>query len=121
MMKRGCARQMTKGGAGGWEGVRDSVCGIALWKKDGGQDRRKIIKLQGETRTKCVGAQAITHPPPEVPPPVSNSTGKACCSPEVVVSEGAKKEKKESISVRLGGEVEGIREVEGSVVEAVVG
>jgi len=56
----------------------------------------------GETRTECGCVQAITHPPPEVPPPVSNSTGKSCCSPEVV-SEGAKKEKKESISVRMGG------------------
>jgi len=57
---------------------------------------------RGQTRTKCGCVQAITHPPPEVPPPVSNSTGKSCCSPEVV-SEGAKKEKKESISVRMGG------------------
>jgi len=43
----------------------------------------------------------MTHPPPEVPPPVSNSTGKSCCSVEVV-SEGVKKVKKESISVESG-------------------
>jgi len=61
-------------------------------------------------------AQATTHPPPEVPPPVSNSTGKSCCSAEVV-SEGAKKAKKESIAVDLGG----VRGDLGSGVEEVVG
>ena len=85
---------------GGWEEVRDSVCGTG---KNAMVRTGEILSEQEKTRTQCVGAQAITHPPPEVPPPVSNSTGKSCCSPEVVVSVGAKKEKKESISVRFGG------------------
>jgi len=50
----------------------------------------------GRDAYQTLWCQAMTHPPPEVPPPVSNSTGKSCCSPEVD-SEGAKKEKKESI------------------------
>ena len=81
--------------------VRGRVCGVAFWKKDSDEDGRKVNR-EWEARTKCGCIQAITHPPPEVPPPVSNSTGKSCCSVEVV-SEGAKKEKKASISVRMGG------------------
>jgi len=46
-------------------------------------------------------AQAMTQLALEVLPLVSKSTGRSCCSVEVV-SEGVEKVKKESISVELG-------------------
>lgn len=62
-------------------------------------------RKMGNMRTKCDDvmkhAQAITHWLLPLPPSVSRSTGKSCCS-VVVVSEGAKKAKKESISVEFG-------------------
>ena len=78
-------------------------CVISLSGRKGWLGREKDYQSARETHTNHDGAQAMMHPPSEVPPPVSNSTGKPCCSPEVVVWEGAKKEKKESISVGLGG------------------
>ena len=77
----------------------------------------------GHGRTKHYGgmkqAQAMTHWLLPLPPQVSRSTGKSCCS-VVVVSEGVKKAKKESISVRFRRVCEA-RETEQSSVEEAVG